>query len=138
MVEGVGTSVEGGFRGEPLIEVITRLEEGNFPSLLSEELVEEPNRTRKKSSVSTRISSEGGLQNTMDPLGASGILPPILPIPPIDPLVRPRGLPIIVPQGLPSLDMPSNIPRFYGTKDEDPSRHMERFVERVISSLITN
>ena len=82
MVEGVGTSVEGGFRGEPLIVVITRLEEGNFPSLLSEELVEEPNRTRQESSVSTRKSSEGGLQNTMDPLGAIGILPPILPIPP--------------------------------------------------------
>ena len=74
----------------------------------------------------------------MDELGEGGIPPPILPIPPIDPLVRPRGLPIIVPQGLPSLDIPSNLPKFYGTKDEDPSRHMERFVERVISSLITN
>ena len=70
----------------------------------------------------------------MDELGEGGIPPPILPIPPIDPLVRPRGLPIIVPQGLPSLDISSNLPKFYETKDEDPSRHMER----VISSLITN
>ena len=46
--------------------------------------------------------------------------------PPIDPLVRPRGLPIVVPQNLPVVDMPSHLPKFYGTKDEDPSRHMER------------
>ena len=85
MVEGVGTSVEGGFRGELLVEispVTTRLEEGDIPSLFSEELVEEPNRTREESSVSTRESSEGGPQNTMDALGGGGIPPPILPIPP--------------------------------------------------------
>ena len=49
VVEGVGTSVKGGFRGELLVEVspvTTRLEEGDTPSLFSEELVEEPNRTR--------------------------------------------------------------------------------------------
>ena len=43
----------------------------------------------------------------MDPLGEGGIPPPIpflLSFPPIDPLVRPRGLPIIVPQGLVSVD----------------------------------
>ena len=34
--------------------------------------------------------------------------------------------------------MPSQLPKFYETKDEDLSRHMERFVERVVSSLITN
>ena len=31
---------------------------------------------------------------TMNPLGGGGIPPPI---PPIDPLVRPRGIPIVVP-----------------------------------------
>ena len=74
----------------------------------------------------------------MNSLGEGGIPPPIAPIPPIDPLVRPRGLPIIVPQELVSIDILSNLPKFYGTKDEDPSKYMERFVERVISSLITN
>ena len=58
--------------------------------------------------------------------------------PPIDPLVRPRGLPIVVPQNLPVVDMPSHLPKFYGTKDEDPSRHMERYIERLASSLVTN
>ena len=53
-------------------------------------------------------------------------------------LVRPRGLPIIVPQGLVLVDIPSNLSKYYGTKDEDPSRHMGRFIERVITSLITN
>ena len=42
-----------------------------------------------------------------------------------DPLVRPR-------------DMPSNLPKFWGTKDEDPLRHMERYIERLASSFITN
>ena len=56
----------------------------------------------------------------------------------IDPLVRPRSLPIIGLQGLESVDIPSNLPKIYKTKDEDPSRHMERILERVINSLITN
>ena len=64
--------------------------------------------------------------------------PPIPPMPPIDPLVRPRGLPIVVPQNLPAVDMPSHLPKFYGTKDEDPSRHMERYIERLASSLVIN
>ena len=64
--------------------------------------------------------------------------PPIPPMPPIDPLVRPRGLPIVVPQNLPEVNMPSHLPKFYGTKDEDPSRHMERYIERLASSLVTN
>ena len=65
-----------------------------------------------------------------------GRIPPS--IPPIDPLVRPRGIPIVVPQGLVAVDMPSYLSKFYGTKDEDPSRHMERFIEKVVSSFITN
>ena len=34
--------------------------------------------------------------------------------------------------------MPSHIHKFYGTKDEDPSRHMKRYIERLASSLVTN
>ena len=60
--------------------------------------------------------------------------PPIPPISPIDPLVRPRGLPIVVQQNLQGVDIQSHFPKFYGTKDEDPSRHMERLA----SFLVTN
>ena len=60
------------------------------------------------------------------------------PIPPIDPLVKPRGLLIMVLRNLAAVDMPSNLPKFWGTKDEDPSRHMERYIERLASSLITD
>ena len=68
-----------------------------------------------------------------------GLDPPLIPpMSLIDPLVRPRGLPIVVPQNLPAVDMPSHLPKFYGTKDEDPSRHMERYIERLASSLVTN
>ena len=74
---------------------------------------------------------------TMDPNRGGGGPPPVPPIPPIDPLVRPRGLPMLVPQNLVAMDMPSNLPKFYGTRDDNPSRHMERYVERLIFSLIT-
>jgi hypothetical protein len=60
------------------------------------------------------------------------------PISPIDPLVRLRGLSILVPQNLAAVDMQSHLPKFYGTKDEDPSRHMERYMERLASSLVIN
>jgi hypothetical protein len=73
------------------------------------------------------ISEERG----MDP-------PPIPPMSSIDPLVRPRGLPIVVPQNLAAMNMPYHFPKFYGTKDEEPSRHMERYIERLASFLVTN
>ena len=57
---------------------------------------------------------------------------------PIDPLVRPRGLPIVVPQNLAAVDMPSYLFKFYGIKDEDPSRHMKRYIESLVSSFVTN
>ena len=60
------------------------------------------------------------------------------PVEPIDPLVRPRRLPILVPRDLVALDMSSNFSKFWGTKDEDPCRHMERYIERLASSLITD
>ena len=34
--------------------------------------------------------------------------------------------------------MPSNLPKFWGTKDEDTSRHMERYIERLASYVITD
>ena len=34
--------------------------------------------------------------------------------------------------------MPSNLPKFWGSKDENPSRHIKRFIKRLASSLITN
>ena len=64
--------------------------------------------------------------------------PFIPPMPPIDPLVRPRGLLIVVLQNLVAVEMPFHLPKFYGTKDEDPSRHMERYIERLASSLVNN
>ena len=45
------------------------------------------------------------------PSGGGGGGPPFpQPMPPIHPLVRPRGLPIRVPQNLKPLDMPGNLP----------------------------
>ena len=48
---------------------------------------------------------------TMNSSGGGGIPPPIHPIPPINPIVRPKGLPIVVPQDLVAVDMPSHLPK---------------------------
>jgi hypothetical protein len=34
--------------------------------------------------------------------------------------------------------MPSHLLKFYETKDEDPSRHMKRYMKRLASSFVTN
>ena len=58
--------------------------------------------------------------------------------PQIDPMMLPRGLPIEVPQ-MPAnaKPMPPNLPRFSGSRNEDPTVHIERFEELLISSLVT-
>lgn len=65
-------------------------------------------------------------------------LPPIHAMPPIDPFVRPRGLPIVILQNLAAVDMSSHLPKFCGTRNEDPSRHMERYIKMLASILLTN
>ena len=60
------------------------------------------------------------------------------PPPPINPLVRPRGLPIVVPIGLGTANIPPNLPRFHGTKAEDPAHHVERYIEVLASCLVTD
>jgi hypothetical protein len=78
----------------------------------------------------SRLRSENSIEtkqnNTVEVEEITMAAPPPRPEPPpfepIDPLVRPRGLPILVPRNLVALDMPSNLPKFWGTKDEDPSK----------------
>jgi hypothetical protein len=53
-------------------------------------------------------------------------------------MMLPRELPIIIPQGLMLVTMPINLPKFSGTRNEDPAAHVERFVEVFITSLVTN
>jgi hypothetical protein len=54
----------------------------------------------------------------------------------IDPMMLPRGHPILVPQGLRKIPIPHHFPIFSGTEDEDPLAHVERFEEILISSLV--
>lgn len=71
---------------------------------------------------------------TSEPRGKGMVQPP----PRIDSLVIPRGLPIVVPRNLAPTTIPSNLPKFYGSRNEDPSLYMERYVETLTSSLVTN
>src|SRR6202048_2343848 len=123
--------------------VDTQLEKEVTPSKLGRETSSEAHKLTKENFIGLGEGLENTLPDTMaeergmDPPPIPPI-PPIPPVPPIDPLVRPRGLPIVVPQNLAAMDMPSHLPKFYGTKDEDPSRHIERYMERLASSLVTN
>jgi hypothetical protein len=68
------------------------------------------------------------------PTQGGGVPPGI----PMNPLVQPRGLPILVPPGLAIATIPPNLPLFRGTRDEDPSAHVERFIELLTTCLITD
>ena len=118
------------------LEVEAQLEKKATPSKLSGETSSETYTLRKGIPIEIDRDRRVDTPLTMDQGGGGN--PPIPPIPPIDPLVRPRGLPIVFPQNLAAVDMPSHLPKFYGTKNEDPSRHMERYIERLASSLVTN
>ena len=64
--------------------------------------------------------------------------PPPLPIDEIDPMMRPRGLPIVIPPNLREIPIPTHLPKFSGSPHEDLTAHVERFEELLVSSLVTN
>ena len=64
--------------------------------------------------------------------------PPPPPIDEIDPMMRPRGLPIAVPPNLREIPIPTYLPKFSGSPHKDPMAHVERFEELLVSSLVTN
>ena len=106
---------------------------GGYSSKSSNKKNIETNLIREKIPVEAEKKIEVEYPIPMDPNGGRGGPLSIPPVPPIDPLVRPRGLPNLVPQNLVAMDMPSNLPKFYGTRNDDPSRHMKIFVERMDS-----
>ena len=155
VVKDVDVTLERCLNVEPIVspllgtlEVDAQLEKEANPSKLSETVFfrEETVSFREKivsfrEEVPVEFDKERGVDTPVTMAQGGGGIPPIPPAPPInpiDPLVRPRGLPILVPQNLAAVDMPSHLPKFYGTKDEDPSRHMEKYMERLASSLVTN
>ena len=66
-------------------------------------------------------------------------LPPNLPLPPslppINLMMPPLRLPIVIPHVL-QLTIPANLSKFSGSRNEDPVVHIERFEELLISSLV--
>ena len=64
--------------------------------------------------------------------------PPAPPIDEIDPMMRPWGLPIVVPPNLREISIPAHLPKFSGSPHEDPTAHVERFEELLVSNLVTN
>ena len=113
------------------LEVEAQLEKKTIPSMLSGEISSETYSFTKE--ILIDIDKEVGEDTpvNMDQDRGMDSLP-------IGPLVRLRGLPIEVPQNLHAVDMPSYLPKFYGTKDEDPSKDNKGHIERLASSLVTN
>jgi hypothetical protein len=64
--------------------------------------------------------------------------PPDLNIHHIDLMMLPRGLPITIPNGLRGVTIPTSLPKFIGSPNEDPAIHVERFVEVLITSFVTD
>ena len=56
----------------------------------------------------------------------------------IDPMMRPQGLPIVVPPNLREIPILIHLPKIFRSPHEDPTAHVERFEELLVSSLVTN
>lgn len=63
-------------------------------------------------------------------------LPPMDPPNPVDAMMAPRGLPILMPPNLASRAMPVHLPKFSGKAHEDPSNHIERYIEALVTNVI--
>ena len=55
---------------------------------------------------------------------------------PLDAMMAPRGPPIVMPQALAPRAMPSYFPKFSGLPHEDPSTHIERYIEVMLANVI--
>ena len=55
---------------------------------------------------------------------------------PADAMMAPRGLPIMMPPGLAPRPMPVHLPNFSGMAHEDPSNHIERYIEALVTNVI--
>ena len=134
-----------------LVEELVKLESekrvSTSESIGSQEISEEVNSSGKASSHSGKIESFSDLDST-----DSESLPTTPgtvdhdrfademdnPLGPIDPMMRPRGLPIVVPPNLKEIPIPTNLPKFSGSRHKDPTAHVERFEEMLVSSLVTD
>ena len=101
------------------------------------DIIDEPVEKDLKQGIPHLESVQEKFGTTSPAMDSGGAPPPPYPIP-INPLVQPRGLPIVIPLGLQAAPMPPNLPTFGGTRDEDPSAHVERFQELLTTCLITD
>ena len=66
--------------------------------------------------------------------------PPVVPLPmaanAADAMMAPRGLPIVMPPNLVPRPMPVHLPKFSGMAHEDPSNHIERYIEALVTNCI--
>ena len=120
------------------VEIEHRQDKDVGPSNSSGEKDTDTEVVREEVSIEVEEEVEVEPPVTMNPNGGGGGPPPPYPLPPIDPLVRPRDLPILVPHNLVTVDMPVDLAKFYGTRDDDPFRHIERYIEQMIFTLIIN
>ena len=139
-----------------LVEELVKLESekcktkaSTSDNISSEEISEEINSSSKVSPSSKKIESISDTNSTdsdslpttpgtLDHDRLSDEMDDLNPPDPIDLMMRPRGLPIVVPRNLREIPIPTNLPKFSGSRHEDPTAHVERFEEVIVSSLVTD
>lgn len=47
-----------------------------------------------------------------------------------------KRFPIVIPQNLREIPIPTHLPKFSGSRNEDPTTHVERFEKLLVSSLM--
>src|SRR6478672_11283143 len=53
-----------------------------------------------------------------------------------DAMMAPRGLPIVMPPALAPRTMPMHLPKFSGFLHQDPSNHIEGYIETLVTNVI--
>ena len=100
------------------------------PSSEKIESISDKNSTNSESTPTTPSTFEhNSFSNEMDYLN---------PPDPRDPMMRPQGLPIVVPPNLREILIPINLLKFFKLRHEDPAAHVERFEELLVLSLVTD
>lgn len=133
--EGISTEEEYNFLGE-FVE-IKQYADGLIFTPAGSDLSDNHNLGVAESPATAESPPTPTMADGGAPPGGGGPPPPPPP-PPINPLVQPRGLPIVVPAGLEAATIPHSLPLFRGTRNEDPSMHVEHFIELLTTCLIVD
>ena len=95
-----------------------------------------PEKTKKNKYQGLGPESEREREKSPTPQSPVRVARPQVMANPLDAMMAPRGPPIVMPQALAPRAMPSYFPKFGGLPHEDPSTHIERYIEVMLANVI--